>query len=91
MDRLEDLCLLQDGGQLLGCRGPCRLSGVLCDGVSVQSSVQGAHLERVPGFFFCVASAAFGVPCGDVQAPACIPSVVSGEEEKAGQLEMKRG
>ena len=33
MDCLEYLCLFEDGGELSGCRGPCRPSGVLCDGV----------------------------------------------------------
>ena len=32
-DRLEYLCLLEDGGEFFGRRGPCRPSGVLCDGV----------------------------------------------------------
>ena len=32
-DRLEYLCLLENGGELLGCRGPRRPSSVLCDGV----------------------------------------------------------
>ena len=72
-NHLEYLCLLEDRGELLGCRGPCRPSGVPCDGVDwvpvregVQSSVQGARLEMVPGFFFRVATDAFSVPCGDV-------------------------
>ena len=62
---------------------------MLCDGVgwvpvceAVQSSVQGAHLEVVPGFFFRVAEDAFGVSCGDVDQAARIPSAVSGEEGK---------
>ena len=54
-----------------GCRGPCLLSEVVCDGVGwvpvckgVQSPVQGARVEIIPGFFLCVATDAFGVPCG---------------------------
>ena len=65
--------MLEDSGELLGCRGLCWRCGVLCDGVGlapvcggVESSVQGACLEMVTGFFFCVATDAFGVPCGDV-------------------------
>ena len=72
-DRLEYLGLFENGGELLGCRGPCRPSGVLCNGVGwapvsegVQSTVQGARLETVPGFFFRVATDAFGLSCGDV-------------------------
>ena len=72
-DRLEYLSPLEDGGELFGCHGPCRPSGVLCDGVgwvpvceSVQSSVQGARLEMVRGFLFRVATDAFGVSCWDV-------------------------
>ena len=96
MDRLEYLRLIEDGGELLGRRGLRQPSAVLCDGVGwfpvcegVQSSVQGAHLEVVPGFFFRVAKDAFGVSCGDVDPAACVPSVVSGEEEKLfeGELE----
>ena len=43
----------------------------------------------VPGFFFRVATDAFGVPCGDVDRAASVPSAVSGEEGKlfAGELE----
>ena len=70
-------------------RGLRQPSGVLCDGVGwapvcegVQSSVQGAHLEVVQGFFFRVATDAFGVSCGDLDPAARIPSVVSGEEGK---------
>ena len=97
MDCLEHLCLLKDGGELLGCRGLRQPSGVLFDGVGwvpvckgVQSSVQGAHLEVVPGFFFRVASDAFGVSCWDVDRGACVPSVVLGEEGKLfrGELEL---
>ena len=71
---------------------------MLCDGVGwvsfcegVQSSVQGAHLEVVPGFFFRVATDAFGVSCRDVDGAACVPSVVSGEEGKLfeGELELR--
>ena len=51
----------------------------VCEGV--QSSVQGAHLEVVRGFFFRVATNAFGVSCGDVDRAACVPSVVSSEGE----------
>ena len=81
---------------MLGCRGPRRPSGVLCDDVGwvpvcegVQSSVQGAPLEVVPGFFFRVALDALGVSCGDVDRAACVPSVVLGEEGKlfGGELE----
>ena len=95
-DRLEYLRLLEDGGDLLGRRGPRQPSGVLCDGVGcvpvcdgVQSLVQGAPLEVVPGFFFRVATDASGVSCGDVDRAVCVPSVVSGEEGKlfAGELE----
>ena len=42
----------------------------------------------VPGFFFRVATDAFGVSCGDVDRAARVPSVVSGEEELfEGELE----
>ena len=43
----------------------------------------------VPGFFFRVATDAFGVSCGNVDRAARIPSVVSGEEGKLfeGELE----
>ena len=95
---LEYLCLLEDGGELPGCRGPRQPSGVLCDGVGevpvcegVQSSVQAAHLEVVPGFFFCVAADGFGVSCGDVHGAACVPSVVSGEEGKLFAAELELG
>ena len=40
----------------------------------------GACLEVVPGFVLCVAADAFGVPGGDVDGAACLPSVVSAEE-----------
>ena len=71
---------------------------MLCDGVGwvpvcegVQSSVQGAPLEVVPGFFFRLATDAFGVSCGDVDRAACVPSVVSGEGGKPfeGKLESR--
>ena len=71
---------------------------MLCDGVGwvpvcegVKSSVQGAHLEVVPGFFFCVATDACGVSCGDVDRAARIPSVVSGEEGKLFEGELEPG
>ena len=83
---------------LLGCRAPCRPSGVLCDGLGwppvcegVRSSVQGPLLEMVPGFFFRVATDAFGVSCGDVDPAACVPSVVSGEEGKLLEGELESG
>ena len=43
----------------------------------------------VQGFFYRVATDAFGVSCGDVDRAACVPSVVSGEEGKLfeGKLE----
>ena len=94
---LKHLSLLEDDGELFGSRGPCRRSGVLCDGVGwvpvcevVQSSVQGARLEMVRGSFFRVATDAFAVSCGDVDRAACVPSVVSGEEGKLleGELEL---
>ena len=97
-DRLEYLRLLEDGGELLGRRGLRQQSGVLCDGVGwvpvcegVQSSVQGAHLEVVPGFFIRVAADAFGVSCGDVDRAARIPSVVSGEEGKLFEGDLESG
>ena len=72
-DRPEYLCLLEDGGELLGRRGLRQPSSVLRDGVGwvpvcegAQASVQDAHLEMVPGFFLRVATGAFGVSCGDV-------------------------
>ena len=90
--------MLEDGGELLGCRGPRQPSGVSCNGVGsvpvcegVQSSVQGAHLEMVPGFLFPVATDAFGVSCGDVDRAACVPSVVSGEEGKLLKGELEPG
>ena len=97
-DRLKYLRLLEDGGELPGCRGPRRPSSVLCDGVGrvpvcegVQSSVQGAHFEVVPGFFFRVATDAFGVSSGDVDQAACVPSVVSGDERKVFEGELESG
>ena len=97
-DRLEYLRLLEDGGELLGCRGPRWPSGVLCDCVGcvpvcegVQSSVQGAPLEVVPGFFFRVATDAFGLSCGDVDRAACVPSVVSGEEGNLFEGKLESG
>ena len=57
----------------------------------VQFSVKGAPLEVVPGFFFRVATDAFGVSCGDVDRAAWIPSVVSGEEEKLFEGELESG
>ena len=97
-DRLEYLRLLEDGGEVLGRRGPRQPSGVLRDGVGwvpvcegVQSSVQGADLEVVPGFFFRVATDAFGVSCGDLDRAARIPSVVSGEEGKLFEGELESG
>ena len=97
-DRLEYLSLLEEGGELLGCRGPCRPSGLLCDDVGsvsvcegVQSSVQGAPLEVVPGFFFHVVTDAFGVSCGDVDRAACVPSVVLVEEGKLFEGELESG
>ena len=83
---------------MLGRRGLRQPSGVLCDGVGwvpvcegVQSSVQGARLEVVLCFFFRVAADAFGVPCGDVDRAARIPSVVSGEERKLFEGELESG
>ena len=77
---------------MLSCRGPRQAFGVRCNGVGwvpvcegVQSSVQGAPLEVVPGFFFCVATDALGVSCRDVDRAACVPSVLSGEEGKLFQ------
>ena len=97
-DCLEYLRLLEDGGELLGCRELRRPSGVLCDGVGwvpvcegVQSSLQGASLEVVPGFFFRVATDAFGVSCGDVDRAACVPSAVSGEEGKLFEGDFESG
>ena len=101
MDHLQYLCLVKfkvkDCGEFLGFRGPCWPSGVLCNGVGwvpvsegVECPVQGVRLEMVPGVVFCVATDAFGVPCGDVELAACVPSVVSGEEGKLleGELEL---
>ena len=83
---------------MLGRRGLRQPSSVLCDGVGwvpvcegVQSSVQGADLEVVPGFFFRVAADAFGVSCGDVDRAARIPLVVSGEEGKLFEGELESG
>ena len=83
---------------MLRCRGPRQLSDVLCDGVGwvpvfegVQSSVQGAPLEVVPGFFLRGATDAFGVSCGDVDRAACVPSVVSAEEGKLFEGELESG
>ena len=45
----------------------------------------------VPGFFFRVATDAFGVSCGDVDPAACVPSVVSGEEGKLLEGELESG
>ena len=53
--------------------------------------MQGAPLEVVPGFFFRVATDAFGVSCGDVDRAACVPSVVSGEEGKLFEGELDSG
>ena len=89
---------LRGGGELLGCREPRQPAGVLCDGLGwvpvcegVQSSVQGAPLEVVPGFLFRVDAERFGVSCGDVDRAACVPSVVSSEEEMLfqGELELR--
>ena len=84
---LEQLGLPDDGGDLLGHWGPCRRSGVLCDSVGwapvcegVEPPLQEAGLEVVPGLVVCVVADAFGVPCGDGDGAACVPSVVSGEE-----------
>ena len=83
---------------MLGCPGPRPPSDVLCDGVGwapvcegLQSSVQGAPLEVVPGFFFRVATDAFGVSCGDVDRAVFVPLVVSGEEGKLFEGELKSG
>ena len=83
---------------MLGRRGPCRPLGIRCDGVGlvpvydgVQSSVQGAHLEVVPGVFLRVATDVFGVPCGDVDRAACVPSAVSVEEGKLFEGELESG
>ena len=71
---------------------------MLCDGVGwvpvcegVQSLVQGARLEMVPGFFFRVATDALGVPCGDVDRAACVPSAISGKEGKLFEGELESG
>ena len=78
----------------------CWVAGdcVLCDSVGwvpvcegFQSSVQGAHLEVVPVFFFRVATDAFRVSCGDVDRAACVPSVVLGEEGKLFEGELESG
>ena len=45
----------------------------------------------VPGFFFCVATDAFGVSCRDVDQAACVPSVVSGEEGKLFEGKLESG
>ena len=45
----------------------------------------------VPGFFFCVATDASGVPCGDVDRVAHVPLVVSGEEQKLLEGELESG
>ena len=45
----------------------------------------------VSGFFFRVATDAFGVSCGDVDRAARIPSVVSGEEGKLFEGELESG
>ena len=45
----------------------------------------------VPGFFFSVATDAFGVSCVDVDRAACVPSVVPGEEGKLFQGELESG
>ena len=83
---------------MLGCRGTCQPSGLLCDGVGlvpvcegVQFSLQGAPLEVVPGFVFCVATYAFGVSCGDVDRAAYVLSVVSAEEGKLFEGELESG
>ena len=59
----------------------------MCEGV--QSSVQEARLEMVSGFFFRVATDAFGVSCGEVHRAACVPSVVWGEEGKLFEVELE--
>ena len=43
----------------------------------------------VPGIFFPVATDAFGVSCGDVDRAACIPSVISGEQQKLCEGEVQ--
>ena len=45
----------------------------------------------VPGFFFRVATDAFGVSCGDVYRAACVQSVVSAEEGKLFEGELESG
>ena len=45
----------------------------------------------VSGFFFRVATDAIGVSCRDVDGAACVPSVVSGEEGKLFEGELKSG
>ena len=45
----------------------------------------------VPGFFFHVATDAFGVSCGDVDRAAWVPSVVLGEEGKLFEGELEPG
>ena len=45
----------------------------------------------VPGFFFRVATDAFGVSGGDLDRAARIPSVVSGEEGKLFEGELESG
>ena len=45
----------------------------------------------VAGFFFRVATDAFGVPCGEVDRRACVPSAVSGEEGKLFEGELESG
>ena len=59
----------------------------LCDGVGwvpvgegVEPLVQGAGLAVVPGLVLWVVADALGVPCGDADGAACVPSVVSSEE-----------
>ena len=43
----------------------------------------------VPGFVLCVAADAFGVPRGDVDRAACLPSVVAVEEWQSLQGELE--
>ena len=71
-DCLEYLWLPEYGGEVLGRRGPCRPSGMLCNGVGwvpvcegLEPPVQGAGLEVVPGLILYVVADALDVPCGD--------------------------
>ena len=45
----------------------------------------------VPGFVLCMAADAFGVPPGDMEGAACIPSVVLGEEWQLLEGELEPG